>query len=303
LEGIVLLKGIFTPAITIFDHNGRLDLAGNEKAINRLVEQGVNGILFLGSIGEFFTLTLAEKQALINLAVRTVAKRASVLIGTGGTLVSEVIELTQYAQKAGADYAVAISPYYFKLDEESLYRYYAGIATAVNLPLLLYNFPDRTAVDLSPRLVLRLAREFSNIVGIKDTVDNISHTRKLIGAVKAELPEFAVFSGYDEYLIPNLIAGGNGMIGGLSNLVPQMFVRLYQAFRDNDLVTVTALQQQINGLMALYDISQPFVTAIKAAVAWLVPGLSPVPRQPADLLDVGQMRQLQMILETVGLKR
>jgi 4-hydroxy-tetrahydrodipicolinate synthase len=302
LEGIVLLKGIFTPAITIFDQNGRLDYAGNEKAINRLVEQGVNGILFLGSIGEFFTLTIAEKQALINLAVQTVAKRVPVLIGTGGTVVSEVIELTEYAQKAGANYAVAISPYYFKLDEESLYRYYEAIATAVDLPLLLYNFPDRTAVDLSPQLVLRLAREFANIVGIKDTVDNISHTRKLIGTLKGELPEFAVFSGYDEYLIPNLIAGGNGMIGGLSNLVPQLFARLYQSFQDNDLVTVTTLQQQINGLMAIYDISQPFVTAIKAAVALLVPGLSPVPRQPAELLDAGQMQQLQTLLEKAGLR-
>jgi 4-hydroxy-tetrahydrodipicolinate synthase len=295
-----LLQGILTPAITIFDQDGRLDYPGNEIAINRLVEHGVDGILFLGSIGEFFTLAPVEKRDLIDLAVRTVGKRVPVLIGTGGTVVAEVIELTEYARKAGADYAVTISPYYFKLDEESLYRYYAAVAKAVDLPLLLYNFPDRTAVDLSPQLVLRLARDFANIVGIKDTVDNISHTRKLIQNVKGVLPEFAVFSGFDDYLTLNLSAGGNGVIGGMSNLAPQLFVRLYQAWLANDLPAVTALQRRVNVLMDIYDVSQPFVAAIKAAVALLVPGLSSVPRPPAAVLDAGQIDRIQNILESVG---
>jgi 4-hydroxy-tetrahydrodipicolinate synthase len=301
MGGRLLLKGVFTPAITIFDSNGRLDFSGNEKAIRRLIENGVNGILFLGSIGEFFNMTFREKKEFIDFAVKTVEKRVPVMIGTGGTVLEEVIELTRYAQKAGADYAVAISPYYFKLDEASVYRYYAAIAEAADLPLLLYNFPDRTAVDLSPQLVLKLAREYSNIVGIKDTVDNISHTRKLIHTVKRELPEFAVFSGFDEYLIPNLTAGGNGLIGGLSNLAPQLLVRIYQAFCQDDLKTVALLQQQMNGLMAIYDVSQPFVTAIKAAAALLIPGLSPFSRVPAGRLDAGQTEQIRDILKKAGM--
>jgi 4-hydroxy-tetrahydrodipicolinate synthase len=293
-----LLHGIFTPAITIFDRNGRLDYQGNEIVINRLVEQGVDGILVLGSIGEFFTMTAAEKRDLIGLAVRTVARRVPVLIGTGGTVVAEVIELTQYAQKAGADYAVVISPYYFRLDEESLYRYYAAVAQAVDLPVLLYNFPDRTAVDLSPQLVLRLARDFANIAGIKDTVDNISHTRKLIQTVKRVLPDFAVFSGFDEYLTLNLSAGGNGVIGGLSNLAPQLFVRLYRAYLEKDLSSVVVLQRRINALMTIYDVSQPFVAAIKAATALLVPGVSPISRPPAAVLTDESVSRIQDILET-----
>jgi 4-hydroxy-tetrahydrodipicolinate synthase len=298
---MTLLKGVFTPAITIFDAEGRLDFSGNEQAILRLITNGVNGILFLGSIGEFFNMTLQEKLEFIDFAVETVGKRVPVMIGTGGTITGEVIELTRYAQKAGADYAVAISPYYFKLDEASLYRYYATIAEATDLPILLYNFPDRTAVDLSPQLLLQLARKYSNIVGVKDTVDNISHTRKLIHAVKRELPEFAVFSGYDEYLIPNLMAGGNGVIGGLSNLAPKLLVRIYQAFCQNDLKTVTLLQQQMNDLMEIYDVSQPFVSAIKAAAALLIPGLSPLSRVPAGSLDAGQMERIGSILKKAGI--
>lgn len=287
--------------ITIFDRDGRLDWAGNERVIHRLIENGVNGILFLGSIGEFFNLTQAEKQEFITFAVRTVASRVPVLIGTGGTVVEEVVELTQYSHQAGADCAVVISPYYFKLDEASLYRYYAEVAERAGLPVLLYNFPDRTAVDMSPELVLRLAETFPNIVGIKDTVDNISHTRKLIKTIKPQRPEFAIFSGFDEYLIPNLIAGGDGLIGGLSNLVPDLFARLYRAYGANDLDTVRSLQDRINGLMEIYDVSQPFVIAIKAAAAQLIPGLSPLARKPAGPLGNEGMERLRGILGRAGL--
>ncbi len=296
-----MLQGIFTPMITIFDAEGRLDFQGNERLIDRLIENGVDGILFLGSIGEFFNLSMAEKRAMVDFAVRTVGKRAAVLIGTGGTVVAEVVELTQYAQKAGADYTVAISPYYFKLDEESIYRYYAEIARSSDLPLLLYNFPDRTAMDLSPQLVLKLAKDFPNIVGIKDTVDNISHTRKLIRTVKSERPDFAVFSGFDEYFIPNLMAGGDGLIGGLTNLAPQLFVQLYGAYRAKDLATVAELQERMNGLMALYDVSQPFVSAIKAAAACIVGGISPLARKPAGALNDEQLRRVRDILARAGL--
>lgn len=296
-----MLQGIITPAITVFDNNGRLDYNGNERVINRLIEYGVNGVLSLGSIGEFFNLTLAEKKDYISFVVQTVKGRVPVLIGTGGTVITEVIELTRYAHQVGADYTIAVSPYYFILDEDSLFRYYETIAKAADLPLLIYNFPDRTGVNLSPELVLRLAKRFKNIVGIKDTVDNISHTRKLISAVKGELPEFAVFSGFDEYLIPNLLAGGNGLIGGLSNLAPQLFVELLKAFQESDLKKVAALQNRINGLMELYEVSQPFVAAIKGAAAYFIDGISSYSRLPAGPLNKEQMAQIKKILERAEL--
>ena len=213
---------------------------------------------------------------------------------------SRVLDYYRIAERAGADAAVVISPYYFQLDEESLYRYFAEVAGRVELPILLYNFPDRTAVNLSPQLVLRLGRDFDSVRGIKDTVDNISHTREIIATVKPEMPDFAVLSGFDEYLVPNLLAGGDGLIGGLANVVPSLHARLYQAVRSGDLAAVDELQKRINVLMGLYGVSQPFVGAIKAAVSLVVEGVSPACRAPAGELTDQQVEAIREILAKAG---
>jgi 4-hydroxy-tetrahydrodipicolinate synthase len=118
-----MLRGVISPAITVFDNAGKIDYDGNREAIEYLISEKINGILFLGSIGEFFTMSQDEKKQFISFAVKTVAGRVPVLIGTGGTNVDEVAELTRYSEKEGAYGAVVISPYYFNLDDESLYRY------------------------------------------------------------------------------------------------------------------------------------------------------------------------------------
>lgn len=291
-----MFRGILSPVVTIFDENGNLDLPGNAVVINRLIDQGINGLLFLGSIGEFFALSTAEKEEFIRFAVKTVAKRVPVLVGTGGTVQAEVIELTRFAEQAGADGAVVISPYYFKLEPETIYRYYASVARSTALPIMLYNFPDRTAADLGPELVRRLATEFKHIVAIKDTVDNISHTRRLIQAVKAERPDFCVLSGFDEYLIPNLMAGGDGILGGLTNVAPRVFASLMQAYAAGDLTGVAAAQNKISVLMNLYDVTQPFVAAIKGAVAQMGVQIVPKVKAPAADITSQQLQRIQQLL-------
>lgn len=292
-----MFKGIFTPVITILDQQGKLDFKGNEIVINRLIDNGVNGLLFLGSIGEFFALTSAEKQEFTRFVIRTVGKRVPVLIGTGGTVQEEVIAFTKFAEQEGADAAVVISPYYFKLDAETMYRYYANVARSTSLPIMLYNFPDRTCADLEPDLVLRLAKEFSHIVAVKDTVDNISHTRKVIQTVKEIRPDFSVLSGFDEYLVPNLMAGGDGVIGGLSNVVPDIFAGLWRAYHAQEFGKVAEAQAKISILMNLYDVSQPFVAAIKGAVLAKGVPINPVTKEPSVALTQQQMNEIRSILE------
>lgn len=295
-----MFKGILSPIITVFDAQGKLDFAGNEAHINRLIANGINGILFLGSIGEFFALTLEEKKEFIAFAVKTVNKRVPVLVGTGGTIADEVIELTQFAEQAGADAAVVISPYYFTLNEETIYQYYAKLARSTSLPLVLYNFPDRTGYDLTPELVRRLAKDFDNIVGIKDTVDTISHTRKIIQLVKSERPDFSVLSGYDEYLIPNLMAGGDGVLSGLTNIIPQVFAKLMSAYAANELAQVAAEQAKISLLMNLYEVSQPFIAGIKDAVAAVGEPIVPTVKQPAVDLTAQQRQTIRELLQKVA---
>ncbi len=297
-----MYKGIFSPAVTIFDKNGQFDFEANEIVINNLIDNGINGIAFLGSMGEFFNISLEKKKELIDFALKTVNGRVKVLIGTGGTDVDEVVELTKYAQGAGADAALVVSPYYFKLDDESLYRYYAYVASSTDMDIMLYNFPDRTAVSLEPHLILRLAREFRNIVGIKDTVDSISHTRKLIKAIKPEFGEFSILSGFDEYLVPNLMAGGDGVICGLTNAAPQIFSSLYAAYNRKDLDTVESLQKRVNILMQLYDVTQPFVGGIKTATSIVLGGeISQQVGKPAKAADEMQIETIKRILREAEL--
>ena len=296
----MMFKGILSPIITVLDAQGKLDFAGNETHINRLIANGINGILFLGSIGEFFALSLEERKEFIAFAVKTVNKRVPVLVGTGGTIADEVIELTQFAEQAGADAAVVISPYYFTLNEETIYQFYAKLARSTALPLVLYNFPDRTGYDLTPELVRRLAKDFDNIVGIKDTVDTISHTRKIIQLVKSERPDFSVLSGYDEYLIPNLMAGGDGVLSGLTNIIPQVFAKLMSAYAANELAQVAAEQAKISLLMNLYEVSQPFIAGIKDAVAAVGEPIVPTVKQPAVDLTAQQRQTIRELLQKVA---
>ena len=295
-----MFKGAITPVITVFDKQGKIDAAGNTQHINRLIDEGINGLLFLGSIGEFFALTMDEKKEFIDLVVRVVDKRVPVLIGTGGTILAEVIELTNYAQQAGADAVVVISPYYFQLGNEVLYRYYAELAKNTTMPIMLYNFPDRTSVNLDPQLVLRLAKEFPHIIGIKDTVDGISHTRKLIQIVKKERPDFCVMSGYDEYMVPNLLAGGDGVIGGLTNVIPGVFRDLLAAYEKQDFAGVAAGQAKISVLMNLYDLSSPFVAAIKGGVAAQGVNIETVTQEPSLALQPEQVAAIEKLVQSVN---
>ncbi|WP_319403450.1 dihydrodipicolinate synthase family protein [uncultured Anaeromusa sp.] len=295
-----MFKGAITPVITVFNKQGKIDAAGNTQHINRLIDEGINGLLFLGSIGEFFALTMDEKKEFIDLVVQVTDKRVPVLIGTGGTILAEVIELTNYAQQAGADAVVVISPYYFQLGNEVLYRYYAELAKNTTMPIMIYNFPDRTSVNLDPQLVLRLAKEFPHIIGIKDTVDGISHTRKLIQLVKKERPDFCVMSGYDEYMVPNLLAGGDGVIGGLTNVIPGVFRDLLAAYEKQDFAGVAAGQAKISVLMNLYDLSSPFIAAIKGGVASQGINIETVTQEPSLALQPEQVAAIEKLVQNVN---
>jgi 4-hydroxy-tetrahydrodipicolinate synthase len=296
-----MLKGIFTPMMTAFNNDGKIDFKGNEQVINSLIDGGVNGILFLGSTGEFFSMTMEQKKEFISFVIKIVNSRVKVIIGTGGTVVDEVIELTKYAEKEGADAAIVVTPYYYKLDNDCLYEFYSAIAKSIKLPIIIYNFPDRTATNIDPKLVLRLAKDYKNIVGIKDTVDNMSHTRQLIQTVKSEVKDFAVFSGYDEYLIPNLLAGGNGIVGGLSNITPELFVNLYKAYNENNMRNIISLQEKVNYLMKLYEIYPIFMPVVKVALQFMGHNITTKTSSPLGTLSDEQINEIKEILTQAGL--
>lgn len=261
-----MFKGIFCPSITITDDEGKIDYDLWGKHLDHLADAGVNGVLLFGSIGEFYSVSLADKEAALEFAVKRVGERMKVFAGVGDTTYANVIEFTKFAEKAGADAVLAVSPYYFGPSPLTAENYFGGIAEATKLPVILYNFPARTGTDLTPELVASLAAKYPNICGIKDTVDTISHTRKVIRAARAVNPDFTVFSGFDEYYLVNRVSGGNGVLCGLTNVEPETFVKMHAAYEEGDFATAVACAERISKLMAVYDVCDLFVSAIKAAV-------------------------------------
>ena len=261
-----MFKGIFCPSITITDDEGKIDFDLWGKHLDHLADAGVNGVLLFGSIGEFYSVSLADKEAALEFAVKRVGERMKVFAGVGDTTYANVIEFTKFAEKAGADAVLAVSPYYFGPSPLTAENYFGGIAEATKLPVILYNFPARTGTDLTPELVASLAAKHPNICGIKDTVDTISHTRKVIRAARAVNPEFTVFSGFDEYYLVNRVSGGNGVLCGLTNVEPETFAKMHAAYQAGDYATAVSCAERISKLMAVYDVCDLFVSAIKAAV-------------------------------------
>ncbi|MHC6181176.1 dihydrodipicolinate synthase family protein [Clostridium sp. JNZ X4-2] len=261
-----MFKGIITPMVTIFNDDGTVDTKNQSILAEKLISDGVDGIVALGSVGEFFNLSLKEKKDYVKFISEVVGGRTKLIVGTGSNDIREVIELNKYAKKYGADAVLIITPYFFSLNEEYVYEYYSTIAANTELPILLYNFPARTSTNLSPGFVLKLVTEFENIVGIKDTTDSISNVRGYVQKVKSYKKDFSIFSGFDEYLIPNLNCGGDGIIGGLTNVKANLFIHTYKAFLNNDLDKISDYQKKINGLMELYNQVDPFIVALKEAV-------------------------------------
>ena len=249
-----MFEGVFCPSITITDDDGKIDYELWGRHLDHLADAGIDGVLLFGSIGEFYSVSLEDKKSVVDFAVERVAGRMKIFVGVGDTTYDNVLDLTRHAQKAGADAVLAVSPYYFGPTDDAAEKYFGGIADATDLPVVLYNFPARTGTDLSPELVARLAAAHPNICGIKDTVDTISHTRKVIRAVRQVNPEFSVLSGFDEYYLVNRASGGNGVLCGLTNVEPELFVRMHGAYQAGDFATAIECAERISSLMAVYDV-------------------------------------------------
>lgn len=255
-----------TPVVTAFDSEGNIDCQANKNIYDYLIKNGIDGIIIMGSTGEFFSMPLKQRKELIKLAVGYINKRVPVFVGTGCMSLSETIELSNYAYDMGADAVMVVGPYYFNLSKESIELYYDKVAEGTKAKIYLYNFPARTGYDVTPDIVLNLLNKHKNIVGYKDTVSEMGHTRKLINAVLKKYPDFKVYSGFDENLAHIALCGGCGCIGGLSNVVPDLCSSWVKAIKAKDFDKISQLQKTMDGLMALYDIGTPFIPIVKKAM-------------------------------------
>jgi len=263
---MVDFHGIIPPVPTIVYANGSFNKTGMQNMIDADITGGVNGLFFLGSAGEVMHMTDKLRSEMLEFSVDYTHKRVPVLAGAIACGTSAVIEYAKEAEKFGADALVLLNPYYANLSEDALYRHFAKIMDKVSIPAFLYNLPSSTGQSLSVELIKRIAVNIPNIIGLKDTVDTISHIRAVIVEIKEERPDFKVFCGFDEYLLSTLMIGGDGCVPASANFAPHLTCGIYEAFQKGDYATIQKLQKQLSYVPPLYQMGPPFFGAMKEAI-------------------------------------
>lgn len=301
LEELKMKAKYITPAVAIFDENGKIDKEGNCKLLEHLIKGGIDGIVIMGSTGEFFNITIDEIKRYIDIAVECVNHRVEFYVGTSRMIASETIELANYALSKGADGVMIISPYYFPLTDESIEFYYDTVAKGINGKIFLYNYPAITKHEISSKVALSLAKKHPNIRGIKDTTPIIGHTRDLINAIMPEIPDFEIYNGFDESFGFVVQSGGTGVIGGLSNLCPEIFAKWVKAANEKDYDTCVECQKKINILMGLYGIGSPYIPIMKHALNLRGLGISEFVTTPFIKCTDEQDKKLRILMKKVGL--
>jgi 2-dehydro-3-deoxy-D-pentonate aldolase len=294
-----MFKGLMPAMVTPFDDRGEVDLAATEAVIERFIEAGVDGISPLGSTGEFSHLTGDERKRFAKEVVRIVGGRVPLVVGVGSSGTREAVELARHAEGVGADAVLVVSPFYWKVGEEALFRHFATVAESVNIPVLVYNLPMLTGIDLSPSLIARIAAECPNAVGLKDTVTEYFHVVGVLREVKRARLDFSVLSGWEDLILPSLLAGADGSICAFANVAPELFVNLVEAARSGDLGKAAELHRCVLSLLTLGAYSDPPIGAIKLAMKKLGTPISPTVRGPA--LPATDEQAIEAVLSDTGL--
>ena len=235
-----MFEGSFVAIVTPFK-NGKVDAKALKDLIEFHIENGTNGIVPCGTTGESATLSHHEHEEVIRIAVETCRGRVPVLAGTGSNATHEAIELTLSAQKLGADGALLITPYYNKPTQQGLYQHFAAVAKETRLPIILYNVPSRTSINMLPETVARLSK-IENIVGIKEASGNLVQVSEIIQSCGTD---FEVISGEDALTWPILALGGKGVISVTANLVPEKLSKLCKAALKGDMAIARSLHYEL----------------------------------------------------------
>ena len=239
-----MLSGSIVAIVTPMTADGALDLPRLKALVDWHVAEGTDGIVIVGTTGESPTVDVSEHCKLIEAAVEYAAGRVPVIAGTGGNATREAVELTKFASKAGADYALSVVPYYNKPTQEGLYRHFRTIAEASSIPVILYNVPSRTVADLSNDTVLRLAKE-PRIVGLKESTSSIERVTDLL----MRKPEgFMVFSGNDDAALAYVMLGADGVISVTANVAPRLLHEMCAAARAGDAKRAIQINNRLLGL-------------------------------------------------------
>ena len=226
-----MFKGLGTAMITPFDENGAVDYPALEKTVNGQLEGGVDALFVLGTTGEPPTMSAAEREKVVKSVIEQVNGKIPVFVGTGSNDCAHAVELSKHAQAMGADGVLAVTPYYNKCTQEGLYLYYKAINDAIDLPIVAYNVPGRTGVNMKPETVERLT-SLSNVRGVKEASGNIAQILETSRRIRGS--QINLYSGDDCIAVPIMSVGGSGLISVASNAIPSTVSEMIHAWLDGD---------------------------------------------------------------------
>ena len=287
-----IFTGLCTALVTPFSEDG-IDFSMLEQLIEGQIEAGTEAIVLAGTTGESPTLSHGEKLALFREGVRMAAGRCRIIAGTGSNCTKTAINLSREAERIGAEGLLVVTPYYNKATQPGLVKHYSAICEAVGIPVIAYNVPSRTGVDISVDTCKALA-QIPNLVGIKEASGDISKVSRIHSNT-----ELAVWSGNDDQTVPVMALGGSGVISVASNVIPKQMHELTQAALEGDFAKAAALQRRFQKLMDLL-FCQVNPIPVKAAMRMIGMDCGEC-RMPLDGLTGENARKLQLCLDELGI--
>lgn len=252
---------LLTAMVTPFDQNGKIDFEATQSLVNHLIDNGNDGIVVAGTTGESPTLTTKEKAELFKFVVEVVAGRVTVIAGTGTNSTASSIELTEIATKSGVDGIMLVAPYYNKPNQEGLYMHFKTIADSTHLPVMLYNIPGRSAVNIQVETIVRLS-QVANIVCVKEASGDLEAMANII---ENTADDFLLYSGDDGLTLPVLAIGGHGVISVSAHVIGKEMKEMITTFQNGDSKKAALLHRKLLPIMKTMFIA-PNPTPVKAAL-------------------------------------
>ena len=296
-----MYQGVIAPAVTLLQRDEAIDADANRAHADFLINSGVDGLYVFGMTGEFMHFNLREREAHVATLVEHVNGRLPFIVGAATTATRDAVRLCRHAQGVGADAVSVTTPYFWTLSDREVIGHFATIATAVDIPVFIYNVPRYSGINISNEILVTLLREHPNIVGIFDSVDSVDHLRTRIDAVRATNPDFCVFTGNDGQLLTTLQLGGNGTVPATANIAPDVHVDMVRTYKSGDYGAAIECFQILSKSLDIFMVPGSFHSVIKEAMVILgLAHLSTV-RSPALPLTPESRVRLREVLLKAGL--
>jgi len=290
-----MFRGSIVAIVTPFK-NGQVDIPKFKELIEFQIKNGIQGIVPCGTTGESPTLTHEEHNLVVETCVATVKKRVPVIAGTGSNATAEAVALTKHAEKAGADGALVVTPYYNKPTQKGLYLHFKAVADSVKIPIILYNIEGRTARNIETDTVARLARDCKNIIGVKEASGNLQQIKDVRRACGNK---FLIFSGDDALTLPVMEIGGVGVISVVANIIPKDVAALITAFNAGNKAKASEINDKMIPLIkAIFIETNPI--PVKKAME-LLGMCSSEMRLPLCDMESANVEKLKIALHNYGL--